>query len=389
VSFSDLKPGPAPSPGPARSSGKSAPRKPSVMLLCTALARAGAETQVALLARRLHERGWSVCVVSMLPPSAFQEELESFGIPVQSLRMRPGRPSLRAMGRLLVLLWWTRPAILHAHLFHANMLARCIRLLCPLPVVISTIHSLADRLCEATVCVSKAVANRHIQARAIAAQRTHVIHNAADGAMLMPDPDRRTLVRESLGLGESFTWLAAGRLIWKKDYLTLLAAIARLARQTRSFELLVAGDGPLARDLRRHAEEQGLPVRFLGLHDDVSDLMKAADAMVLSSVVEGLPVALVEAALHALPSVATRVGGVEEVVIDAHTGLLVPPGDPDALAAAMERVMSLSPAERQKLGAAARVHALHQFSPDEITAQWEGLYASTLLRVAGQIAHGP
>lgn len=371
-----------------------------VMLLCTNLARGGAETQVALLAEALQRRGMDVCVVSLLEPSAYAEDLRSAGIPVHSLRMRPGRPSIAGILRLLSCLRQFRPTVLHAHLFHANLLARLVRLLCPVPVVISTIHSMAesgrdsasistrdrlyrltDWLSDRSVCVSRAVAERHLSARAIAAGRMAVIPNGLDPARFLLPPATREHVRATLGLRGGFVWLAAGRLMWKKDYATMLEALTRLPEAT----LLIAGDGPLAEELRGFAQPLGDRVRFLGLREDVAELMLASDGFVLSSVVEGLPMVLMEAAMSGLPSVATDVGGVREVVVDGQTGFVVPPKDPAALAAAMQSLASLPAEARRNLGEAARRHALANFNLDAVAAQWENLYRDGARRAAGAL----
>src|SRR4051794_13682597 len=115
-----------------------------VLLLTTNLAQGGAETQVALLAEALRGRGWVVEVVSLVEPSAFREELTTAGIPVHSLAMRPGEANVNGIGRLAAILRRLRPAVLHSHMFHANILARAARLVFPIPRVIGTLHSIAE-----------------------------------------------------------------------------------------------------------------------------------------------------------------------------------------------------------------------------------------------------
>jgi glycosyltransferase involved in cell wall biosynthesis len=349
--------------------------KGPVVMLTTNLARGGAETQVAQLAIGLGRRGWQVSVVSLLPPSAFQVALAACGIEVHSLEL----PGIAGVPKLIGFLRRLRPGILHAHMFHANVLARLVRTLYPVPVVISTLHSAAesarksrstrrrdwtyritDPLCDWTVAVSEAVAERHVRARAVRESKLRVIPNGIDTSRYRPDPEERARVRGELGLGDDFVWLAVGRLMWKKDYGTLFRALP-------GGVLLVAGSGPDEKELRASAPGN---VRFLGQRDDVAALMAAADALVLSSVVEGLPLALLEAAASGLPIVATDVGGVKEVVQD----YLVPPGDPVALGEAMQRLMALPAADRVDLGCRARERVIARYDIERVVTEWEELY---------------
>jgi glycosyltransferase involved in cell wall biosynthesis len=203
-----------------------------------------------------------------------------------------------------------------------------------------------------------------------------VIPNAVDTTVFRPDAGRREYLRQLLGLGSEFAWLAAGRLMWKKGYDVMLRAFSRLGRGV----LLVAGSGPQEGELRRLAGQLGADVRWLGERGDIADLMSACDGFLNASLVEGLPVALLEAASSGLPAVASDTGGVSEIVLNGRTGWLVPPGDPAALAAAMSQLMSLPAEERRKLGLAAREHAVAHFDARAVLTRWEELYRELLSR---------
>jgi glycosyltransferase involved in cell wall biosynthesis len=360
-----------------------------VVLLTTNLARGGAETQVFLLATALRSRGWPVEVVSLLPPSAFDRELAGNDVPVHSLGMRPSRPTVSGVARLASILRRVRPLVLHSHMFHANILARLMRVIFPIPRVIATLHSIAesgresaaiaprdrayrltDPLADVTVAVSRAVADRHAEARAVPRRKLKVIPNGVDTERFRPDPDARARLRAEVGVSGDFLWLAAGRLHWKKDYPSVFAAMERLPGGV----LCIAGEGPLETELRNQARPLGARVRFQGARDDLPALLNAADGLVLSSVVEGMPVVLLEAASSGLPCVATRVGGVEEAVADGVTGFLAPPGDPAALADRMARLAALPAASLAEMGRAARQQALDRYDIRLTVAQWEALY---------------
>jgi glycosyltransferase involved in cell wall biosynthesis len=184
----------------------------------------------------------------------------------------------------------------------------------------------------------------------------------------------------------AFRVLFVGRLVERKGVAGLLDAVGRLpaALGTR---LEIIGEGPE----RPRLEAQ---IRQAGLHDrvvlrgrvstaDLRAAYAAADVLVLPSVLdsrsdtEGLGVVLLEAMSYGVPVIASRIGGIPDIVGDGETGLLVPPGDPGALAAALER-LAVDPGLRQRLGSAGREHVRAHFSWDSIVARWEECYAAAL-----------
>jgi glycosyltransferase involved in cell wall biosynthesis len=369
--------------------------KARIAFVTTNLARGGAETQVALLASGLGRRGWDVHVISLLRPTAFERELASAGVPILSLGMPPGLPNPLGYARLLRILRDLRPQVVHSHMFHANLLARAARLISPVPVLISTLHSIAessrgssgvrrrdwlyritDPLADLTVAVCEAAAKRHADARAVPRKKLRVIPNGVDTSAFRPDPARRERARQQLGIGQEFAWLAVGRLMWKKGYETMLRAFAG----DNQGVLLVAGAGPQESELRELACEFGANARFLGEREDVADLMTACDGFVLSSVVEGLPLALLEAASSGLPCVAADAGGVSDIVLHERTGYVVPLGNPGALAEAMSRLVNMPAEARHKMGLAARGHVVARFDLGAVLSRWEQLYLELLQR---------
>jgi len=367
--------------------------KPRVSLLVTGLKRGGAEGQVAQLARGLQGSGLPVEVISLTSGGKFFDELAASGIQVSSLDMEGGASLPGGLARLAMRLRSKRPQVVHAHLFHANILARLVRLAAPIPVVISTLHSVAessrkhrstlgrdiayrltDSLCDATVAVSREVAEQHLTRGAVRASKLYVVPNGVDVRRFRPDAEMRIKIRRHLGLEEEFVWLWVGRMIWKKDPETLIDAFARVGRGV----LLVAGSGPDENSMRALAQARGARVMFLGERDDVAGLMQAADGFVLSSVVEGLPVALLEAAASGLPVVATRAGGVAGIIEDGLSGFLAPPGDAAALANQMLRVMELSHEQRRRIGLAARRKVCAEFDAELVCRRWLHLYQELL-----------
>jgi glycosyltransferase involved in cell wall biosynthesis len=157
----------------------------------------------------------------------------------------------------------------------------------------------------------------------------------------------------------------------------LLRALPPLVRRFPRLRCLVVGDGPLDGALRREAEALGLAghCRFTGARPDVADLLAAVDVVVLPSLSEGLPFVLLEAMAVGKPVVATRVGGNPEVVEDGTTGLLVPPGDADALGAALARLLDDS-AAAAAMGGRGQARVRERFTVRAMIEALEALYAS-------------
>lgn len=365
-----------------------------VLLLATSTNLGGAEKQVLSLATALRRRGHEARIVSMIPPGPVAAEAAEQGIEVDSLGMRPGVPDPRAFFRLASIIRRWQPDVLHAHMLHANLLARLVRLVAPVPVVISTVHTAdpggrgrrlgyryTDRMSTLTTVISHSAA-AHYRAAGSLPRGARVIPNGVDTGRFVDDPAVRGGAREALAVNDSFVWLAIGRLEPPKDYPTLLDAFRIVATAEPGARLLIAGTGSLADATQRQSERLGLGevVRFLGARNDVPGLMGAADAYVMSSAWEGLPLVLLEAAAARLPIVSTNVGGTSEVVADEQTGFLVPSRDPAALGAAMRRTMALYAGARHRMGEAGRALVETKFGLEQVVDVWEATYRELLTR---------
>jgi glycosyltransferase involved in cell wall biosynthesis len=353
----------------------------------------GAERQVLLLARGLRDRGWRVTVVALSGTADGAKcELYAAGAEFLSLGMRKGLADPRGWIHFNRWLRQERPEVVHAHMPHAAWLARWSRPWAPVRVVLDTIHTsstgkagrrigyrLSDWLPDRVTAVSRAAADFYRAAGMVAAERLTVLPNGVDVEAWRPDAAVRNDVRRELGLRDEFLWLATGRLEPVKDYPTLLRAMVGLPSSAR---LAVAGAGWQKSELRGLTKCLGLEprVRFLGFEPNVGRWMHAADGFVLSSLWEGLPMGLLEAAACGLPAVATNVPGTPEALVDGVTGWLVPPADPAALNATMTRLMRSSLEERATMGERARQRAMALFSLDRVLDRWEALYAELLER---------
>ncbi len=166
-----------------------------------------------------------------------------------------------------------------------------------------------------------------------------------------------------------------GRLIVNKGPQFLMEAMASLAPIHPNLKLVMVGDGPLAEDLVGTARAAGIidRVEFLGLRQDVDEVMRRADFFVRPSLVEGMPLTVLEAMATGLPVIASDVAGTGEVIVDGQSGLLVEPGDVAGLVEAMDRVVR-DRALRTRLGSGARRRVEEAFSWDATTDQVEEIF---------------
>ena len=363
------------------------------MLLITALTFGGAETQAVRLAEELKDRGWEVCVVSLIDPVAYVNRVRERGIEVHSLAMSRGISDLAAISRLRMLIQAFRPTIVHSHMFHANLLARIARIFCKMPRLVCTVHDLhetserggpvwhkqilyraTDRLADKTTFICNAAFERCRKAGAVASDKLQLIPNSVDTEKFSTSIAQKRAARDELGLGPEFAWLAVGRMVKQKDYDSLLDALEQLG--TSTFTLLIVGGGPLEAKLRARLDQSFFKdkIHFCGQHENSLPFYQAADGFVMPSEFEGLSVALLEAASAGLPAVVTDVGGNSDIVIDGETGYLVPPKNPARLARAMRRLMDAPADVHRSFGEAARRHANESFRYSVIMEKWLKLY---------------
>jgi glycosyltransferase involved in cell wall biosynthesis len=286
---------------------------------------------------------------------------------LQHLR-RPVSPyrDLRGFAELYRLLRRHRPDLLHASSSKAGVIGRLAAAAARVPVRVFTVHGwafsahsgaasglyrwadrIAGRATTATVCVSQRERADGLRARTCRADRTVVIPNAVDVDAYPQAPLERDVPR----------LISVGRLAAPKDWSTLLYALAALEPETFA-ELMIVGDGPDRERVEDELARSSLRrrVRLLGERDDVPGLLSDADVFVLASRSEGLPLSVIEAMAAGLPVVASDVGGVGELVREGETGLLVPPGDPAALADAL-RLLLADRGLRRRLGSGGRERA--------------------------------
>jgi glycosyltransferase involved in cell wall biosynthesis len=335
----------------------------------------------------------------MLPSSNLLGEVREAGIPLAECLGAQARIPWRAAFRIIRQLRRWRPTLLVTANFPADVFGRICGKIARVPTIVSAVGTThiktalrkqfyrhSERLIALTVANSKAAATAWTRQGILTAGKTRVIPN---GLILerYPHPARREEVRASLGVdGAEFLWIAVGNLRLAKDYPTLLAAAAECAQARPGFRLKIVGggagadmkiakDAPFAADLHRRAAALGLDgvVEFLGSRSDVPRLLRSADAFVLSSAWEGMPNTVMEAMGSGLPVVATDVGDVRELVQEGVSGFVVPPGQPQELAARMLALMDLGGPALRAMGTEARQWISERFENERVTDRWEAL----------------
>jgi glycosyltransferase involved in cell wall biosynthesis len=222
-------------------------------------------------------------------------------------------------------------------------------------------------------CATKVVANspaarRILEREGLTPASIAVIPNGVDLAAF-PERKPASTVRR---------FITVANLRAEKNHETLLAAAAALQRAYPDLEFQIVGDGPRRRQLEQLARDRGLSrVAFLGHREDVASLLAAADVFVLPSRSEAFPNGVLEAMAAGLPVVASAVGGLLDLIQDGRTGLLVAPGDPEALAAALRSLID-APERAAAIGRAARADVQQRYSFDRMVSSFEQLYLSGL-----------
>lgn len=373
-----------------------------IVMLSNTMGRGGAEMQIRDYALLLVKRGHRVLVISMLPFEDFEDELRAGGVETATLEMGRGKASAKALAKLMKLLVAFRPDVVHAHMFAAIFASRIARAaLEPLrvvgvqrPVIIGTSHApfekaprrylayrVTHRLSDLWTNVCQRGIDEHEKQRAIPRGAGVLTSNGIDVDQFRADPGVRDTKRAELGVKQEFLWLTAGSFRDDhKDYPNLMRAAALLDRAI-PWRIAIAGVGDLLESTQALAAELGISdrVMFIGLRSDVPELMQAADAFVLASWSEAMPIVLLESSASSLPAVVTDVGQSAAIVAPG-TGFVIPPKTPRALADAMTRMMTMTTEDRRAMGRAALAHVTRSFALEVIVQGWEERYRDLATR---------
>lgn len=241
-------------------------------------------------------------------------------------------------------------------------------------------NRLAVRKVDRLVAVGQSMREAMARNDGFQTDQVEVIYNGVDTSLFANDRRHRAAVRQALGLAPAdFVVIQVARLDPVKDHVTAVKTMQWVVRQQPNARLLLVGEGAEQPSIETEITSRGLApyVRLLGMRDDVAYLLQAADLFLLTSTNETIPVAVIEAMCAGLPVVATRVGGMPEVVIDGETGLLRPSGDSEALAAAILHLMEVH-ALASEMGCRGRRRAEEFFSDWQMSSRYENCYQEML-----------
>lgn len=353
-----------------------------VMMVITPRRFSGAERMVVWQSQGLRDRGHEVLVVCK-PNAPLQAALAAAGIPCRPLGIS-GKGNLLAPFRLAKVAREFGADIIHTHLSTASLWGSFAGKIARVPVV-AEVHALNSKTCfvyaDLIVTCSAGVRD-HLVAQGVPPERVEVLYNGLPPERFQNLKPIAALQAE-LGLqpGQPVIGVVA-HLSEKKGHRHLIAALPELRRRFPGLVCLLLGEGALRSELAAQAEALGVgsAVRFLGFREDAVAVMQVMDVVVLPSVAkEGLGVALIEAAFLGKPTVGSDCPGIKEVIVPGETGLLVPPGDSEALAAALVRLLE-DASLRHRLGDAGRDRADRLFTLAAMVSRAETIYGQVLAR---------
>jgi glycosyltransferase involved in cell wall biosynthesis len=376
------------------------PRRTRVVVMIDTLARPGGGERLAVenaigldparYERTLCITRWDDALEQAEPAASILARLREAGVRVIRLRRR-SRWTLWDWWPLLKILRRERVDVLHGHLFGSNVWAAIVGRLARVPVVVAHEHmwayggnrlrpfldrNLIARWSDAFVAVSEEGRRRMVESERIDPTDIVVIANGIAGF----EPGDRSQMRAELGIPLDAPVVGSvGHLRPEKAFEVLVEAVSIARDSHPGLIALIAGEGPLRADLEAQSARLGVEgaVRFLGARNDVPDLLAALDVAVCCSDFEGGPLSVMEYMEAGLPVVATRVGGLPELVRDGESGLLVPPRDPRALAEAIARVLD-DPSLRAGMGARGRELQDELGGLEGWISRIEGLYGALL-----------
>jgi len=348
----------------------------------------GAESFVRYTAPRVRKAGWDLRVITFIPGGELLQELKKEGVPVIELGLR-SKIDFRVVLGLRKLWGETRPDLVHTHLFHAGIMGRLVAHWMGIrPVIVhqhgaeqarTNLRTWTDRFttgsvtCYVVTC--QAVADILAFRERIEASRIKIIYNGLEiqnvSELNLPTDWPVSSAIPVIG--------CVGRLSLEKGQDILIQAMGKLNENGIQAHLVLLGEGQARTTLENQVNELNLSgqVHLLGARRDIPAWLSHFQIFTLPSRWEGISMALLEAMAAGVPVIATHVGGTPEVIRDHESGILVPPGEPAALAEALQHLLTDADL-RHRLSEGARQRVREYFSIDRTVLQIDQLYKGLL-----------
>ena len=346
-----------------------------------------------------------VCGLEGAGESSMREHIQAQGVAPILIPQLVGNPYLNvfdvlAFGHILRLLRQQRPVILHTHTSKAGLLGRVAARLTGVPIVVHTFHGLVlkghygplktgvvrvverwlARFSDRLIAVSEQDRKDLLAYRIAPTHKIEVIPLGLELDQFIDSRRRRGVVHRELGLDSAIRLIGiVGRIAPVKNHRLFFDAMAGVLTEHKSAHVVVAGDGDLRPEMERYVQEMGIASRvsFLGWRHDLPQVYTDLDVVVISSNNEGTPVSAIEAMAAGRPVVATRVGGLPDVISDGETGYLVAAGNVEQLASTIERVLR-GGETTERLGRNARESVKNKFAVDRLAVDIDLLYRRLL-----------
>jgi L-malate glycosyltransferase len=368
-----------------------------VFFLVDSLELGGTESQAAALALGLHQLQYAVTVGCLRARGPLLIRLQEAHVPVIEFHPQGGLDSIRGLYKLLCLSWFLRRGrfdIVHTHDLWSNLMGVPAALLARVPVIISSQRDLShlpwyrtwrrrllrsvQGLCDVLVTNASAIRDQLVCEEHFPPGKVRVIQNGVDLRRFSTTVgDSRDPVRHASS-GKRIV-LVGNMTSDVKGHPWLIRAAPAVLREFPDTHFVLAGDGEQRPNFECTVADLGLTKQFsfLGQRTDIPSVLSSCDIAVLPSRAEGLPNAVLEYMAAALPTVASKVGGNVEIVKDGVTGLLAPPENADALAAALLQLLR-DPGLADRLGTNGREYVRQNFSVEKLVERTDDLYAELL-----------
>ncbi len=326
-------------------------------------------------------------VLCLVEGGVLVTELKEIGVPVIIFN-KSSKYDIRILFKLIYWLIQQKPTVVHTHLFTADTWGRLAAFISRVPCIVNTVHStntwmgtihrIIDRtlslVTDRVIACSHEVANVLIKSFKISEHRIKVISNGIDFKRF--ESVNLSKIKEIDSVSDDIIKIVIiGRLHPAKGHLDLIKAITELKNTNHNFHVFFVGEGDLQQDIIKQCTENGINdyISLMGQRSDIPSILAKVDIFVMPSHWEGLPMALLEAMAMSKAVIASRVGGIPDVITDGDNGLLIDKSDHFGLNNALQKLLS-NPKLRENLGNAAKKSVLENYSAKNVSKEYELLY---------------